>query len=115
MSGDERYLFGEVAGAVVLRDGRVAVVDGQAALIRTYSPEGEHIEDWGGSGEGPGEFSGSPERSFPIAGIDSILVEQFANDGSNIYDDRGRFGRAIRVGAVQLRPCLLGFDPSMSP
>ncbi|WP_420634347.1 hypothetical protein [Candidatus Palauibacter sp.] len=50
MEGDERYLFGRVAGAMVLRDGRIAVLDGQSALIRVYSPEGEHIEDWGGQG-----------------------------------------------------------------
>ena len=116
VSGDERYLLGEVTGAVVLRDGRVAVADGQAALIRTYSPEGEHIEDWGGSGEGPGEFSGSPRKIFPYRG-DSILVEQFANDGSNIYDDRGRFGRAIAPEMwvrFNYDRASLGFDPSMS-
>lgn len=116
MSGDERYLFGEVAGAVVLRDGRVAVVDGQAALIRVYSPQGVHIEDWGGSGEGPGEFSGRPQKILPYRG-DSILVEQFANDGANIYDDRGRFGRAVAPEMWVLfnlhRASL--FDPSLSP
>lgn len=116
MSGDERYLFGEVAGAVVLRDGRVAVVDGQAALIRVYSPEGVHIEDWGGSGEGPGEFSGRPQNILPYRG-DSILVEQFANDGANIYDDRGRFGRAVAPEMwvrFNLHRASL-FDPSLSP
>ena len=116
MSGDERYLFGEVAGAIVLRDGRVAVVDGQAALIRVYSPEGVHIGDWGGSGEGPGEFSGRPRKILPYRG-DSILVEQFANNGSNIYDDRGRFGRAIAPEMWVLfnlhRASL--FDPSLRP
>ena len=116
MSGDERYLFGEVAGAVVLRDGRVAVVDGQAALIRVYSTDGVHIEDWGGSGEGPGEFSGRPRKILPYRG-DSILVEQFASDGSNIYDDRGRFGRAV-APEMWVRfnhdRASLGFDPSMS-
>ncbi len=116
MSGDERYLFGEVAGAVVLRDGRVAVVDRQAALIRVYSLEGVHIEDWGGSGEGPGEFSGRPRKILPYRG-DSILVEQFANNGSNIYDDRGRFGRAVAPEMWVLfnlhRASL--FDPSLSP
>ncbi len=44
MQGDERYLFGEVAGAVMLRDGRIAVLDRQSALIRVYSPDGEHID-----------------------------------------------------------------------
>ena len=116
-SGDERYLFGEVVGAVVLPDGRIAVADRQAYLIRVYSPEGVHIEDWGGRGEGPGEFSDGLLKLFPYRG-DSILVKQFANSGSNVYDDRGRFGRAVRPEMWLLfmydRPSL-GFDPSASP
>lgn len=116
VSGDERYLFGGVNGAVVLRDGRIAVLDGQAARIRVYSADGDHIEDWGRSGEGPGEFSGSPRRMFPYRG-DSILVEQFANDGSTIFDDRGRFGRTVPPEMWLLfqndRASL--FDPSLGP
>ena len=117
VSGDERYLFGEVAGAVVLRDGRIAVLDGQAALIRVYSPEGEYIEDWGGRGEGPGEFAGRPRHIFPYRG-DSILVEQFAYDGSSIFDDRGRFGRAVAPEmwlVFHNDRGSLGFDPSTAP
>ena len=91
--GDERYLFGEVTGAVVLRDGRIAVLDAQAALIRVYSSEGEHIEDWGGQGEGPGEFS-YPGSIFPYRG-DSILVSEFVASSFTILDDRGRFGRRM--------------------
>ncbi|MXX35681.1 MAG: hypothetical protein F4Z50_13110, partial [Gemmatimonadetes bacterium] len=43
-SGDEQYLFGSVRGAIVLPDGRIAVLDQQAALVRVYSPEGVHLE-----------------------------------------------------------------------
>ena len=91
--GDERYLFGEVGGAVVLRDGRIAVLDTQGALVRVYSPEGEHIEDWGGHGEGPGEFS-YPRSIFPYRG-DSILVGEFVASSFTILDDQGRFGRSM--------------------
>ena len=116
VSGDERYLFGRVNGAIVLRDGRIAVLDGQAARIRVYSVDGEHIEDWGGSGEGPGEFSGSPQRMFPYRG-DSILVEQFANEGSIIFDDRGRFGRNVapEMWLVFHNDRASLFDPSLVP
>ena len=116
VSGDERYLFGEVAGAVVLRDGRIAVLDGQAAVIRVYTPEGEYIEDWGGRGEGPGEFSGSLQNIFPYRG-DSILVEQFAYHGSNIFDDRGRFGRGVapEMWLVFHNDRASLFDPSLGP
>ena len=93
MGGDERYLFGEVAGAVMLRDGRIAVLDGQSALIRVYSPEGEHIEDWGGQGEGPGEFT-SAQTISSYRG-DSILVSEFVARRLVIFDDRGRFGRSL--------------------
>ena len=50
VEGDERYLFGWINwknGGVVLRDGRIAVLDGRSARIRVYTAEGEHIEDWG--------------------------------------------------------------------
>lgn len=93
MEGDERYLFGSVAGATVLRDGRIAVLDGQGALIRVYSAEGEHIEDWGGQGEGPGEFT-YPRKMFPYRG-DSILVSEFVARSFTVLDDRGRFGRRM--------------------
>ena len=91
--GDDRYLFGEVTGAVVLRDGRIAVLDAQAALVRVYSAGGEHIEDWGGQGEGPGEFN-LPRSIFPYRG-DSILVSEFVARSFTIFDDRGRFGRRV--------------------
>ena len=91
--GDDRYLFGEVGGALMLRDGRIAVLDMQAALIRVYSAEGEHIEDWGGQGEGPGEFS-YPAGIFPYRG-DSILVSEFVASSFTIFDDQGRFGRRM--------------------
>ena len=90
-SGDERYLFGSVRGAIVLPGGRIAVLDQQAALVRVYSPEGEHLEDWGGRGEGPGEFN-FPVSLFPYRG-DSILVRDLISMGLSVFDDRGRFGR----------------------
>lgn len=91
--GDDRYLFGEVGGAVMLRDGRIGVLDMQAALVRVYSAEGEHVEDWGGQGEGPGEFS-FPTGIFPYRG-DSILVSEFVASGFTVFDDQGRFGRRM--------------------
>lgn len=92
--GDERYLLGWVNwrnGAVVLRDGRIAVLDGRSAQIRVYSAEGEHIEDWGRRGEGPGEFNSYPAHIFPYRG-DSILVSEETLQFS-VFDDAGRFGR----------------------
>ena len=50
-SGDERYLFGHIAGSIALPDGRIAVLDAQAVQVRVYSPQGVHLADWGGKGD----------------------------------------------------------------
>ncbi len=92
--GDERYLFGYVGGAIVLRDGRIAVLDFGAYMVRVYSPDGVHIEDWGGRGEGPGEFTFPPMNIFPYRG-DSILVSEMAATRLTIFDSRGQFGRSV--------------------
>ena len=89
--GDERYLFGLIGGGVVLGDGRIAVLDRLAGLIRVYSPEGTHIEDWGRTGEGPGEFAAA-EGLFPYRG-DSVLVSGSLARRFHIFDHAGRFGR----------------------
>lgn len=89
--GDERYLFGSIGGGLVLADGRIAVLDRLAAVIRVYSPEGTHVEDWGRTGEGPGEFTGA-EGLFPYRG-DSVLVSGSLARRFHVFDHAGRFGR----------------------
>lgn len=97
--GDERYLLGWVnrrSGAVVLGDDRIAVLDGRSAVIRVYSPEGEHIEDWGRRGEGPGEFGSYPAHIFAYRG-DSIVVSEETLQFS-VFDQEGSFGRRAMPG-----------------
>lgn len=89
--GDERYLFGWIGGGVVLGDGRIAVLDRLAGLIRVYSAEGTHIEDWGRTGEGPGEFTAAVGL-FPYRG-DSVLVSGSLARRFHVFDQAGRFGR----------------------
>ena len=99
--GDERYLFGWIGGGGVLGDGRIAVLDRLAGLIRVYSPEGTHIEDWGRTGEGPGEFTAAVGL-FPYRG-DSVLVSGSLARRFHIFDHAGRFGRraATRMQLAQ--------------
>ena len=107
--GDERYLLGWVnprSGAVALRDGRIAVLDGRSALIRVYSADGEHIENWGRRGEGPGEFNSYPAHVFPYRG-DSILVSEDRSLRFSVFDDAGRFGRR----ATPVMQLTLWYDP----
>ena len=69
VEGDERYLFGWINwknGGVVLRDGRIAVLDGRSALIRMYSPR-ESTSRTGEDAARALESSVPRPRSFPIA------------------------------------------------
>ena len=58
--GDSGYVFGDIRDACVLHDGRMVVFDSYDNTISAYSPEGTFLEEFGGRGEGPGEFG----RSF---------------------------------------------------
>lgn len=48
--------FGRVVSVALAPDGRILVADQQADEIRVFAPDGDHLESWGRSGEGPGEF-----------------------------------------------------------
>jgi len=52
--GPPEYAFGNVAGGLLLPDGRVAIADGLASQVRIYDGRGE----WGSSGSGPGSVGG---------------------------------------------------------
>ena len=55
---DERegYLLHQVVGATRLADGRIVIANRSTLQLRYYDPEGRHLFDAGGEGEGPGEF-----------------------------------------------------------
>jgi hypothetical protein len=54
--GPQELIFGQVAGAVAHRDGRIYVLDRQANELRIFSPEGVHLRTVGRQGSGPGEY-----------------------------------------------------------
>ena len=71
---DERegYLLHQVVGATRLSDGRIVIANGSSLQLRYYDPEGKHLFDAGGEGEGPGEFQ-SLDHFTRLPG-DSILA-----------------------------------------
>ena len=58
VEGDAAQQFTGVTGAVRLGDGTVVVADGGSNEVRFFGPDGNHRGTVGGSGEGPGEFTG---------------------------------------------------------
>jgi len=90
---DERedYLLHQVVGATRLADGRVVVANEGTLQLRYYDPEGEHLYDAGGPGEGPGEFES-------LGGIvrlpgDSVLVDSWL--GLTRFGPDGRYASSI--------------------
>lgn len=71
-SGESDYMFYRVAGALRLKDGRIAVADNFANQLRFYSPEGTFLKAVGRKGNGPGEYEYI--RSLARCGADSILA-----------------------------------------
>lgn len=55
-SGDPMYEFASVWDIVRLDDGKLAVADRGATEVRVFTPSGEFVATFGGSGSGPGEF-----------------------------------------------------------
>ncbi|MCK5115397.1 MAG: hypothetical protein KAR44_02280 [Candidatus Aegiribacteria sp.] len=94
--GDSNYVLGQVAGADILPDGSIAVLDPQSSSIKLYSPECEFLMSLGRHGSGPGEFlSPVAMACFPegeeSAEPDSVqpgLVVADAMGGKLIYFDR---------------------------
>lgn len=72
---DERegYLLHRVAGVTRLADGRIAIANRGTLQIRYYDPEGTHLLDAGGEGEGPDEFESL--AGFTRLPGDSIIVD----------------------------------------
>lgn len=56
VEGEDSYQFSRILDVEVAADGRILVANGQTATVRVFDPEGSFIREFGGRGEGPGEF-----------------------------------------------------------
>jgi hypothetical protein len=98
VEGAPEYQLSGVRGVVRLRDGRVAVANGDTRELRFYDAQGRFVRSAGGPGGGPGEFQSLDGivayRGDSLAAWDSgpRRVSVFAPDGS--------FGRAITLQDV---------------
>jgi hypothetical protein len=98
LDGPEEYQLDQVRGAVRLRDGTLAVADGGSQRIRLYDPQGRHLRDLGGRGEGPGEF-GSLSLVRPFRG-DSIAAWDARQKRLTVFDATGGLGRVATVEGI---------------
>ena len=64
--GEEPYMLHNVFGATRLSDGRIVVANHGSSELRVFDEFGTHLVNWGGRGEGPGEFSGDLHQVRPL-------------------------------------------------
>ena len=89
----ERYLLHRVVGAARLDDGRIVVLNEGSLQLKYYDPEGKHLHDAGGPGEGPGELQ-PPLSYFTRLPGDSILVASWRS-GFVRFGPDGRYASSI--------------------
>lgn len=72
LNGPEEYQLIEIADAARRSDGGVVVVDRGARAVRLYDAQGTFLKTLGGSGAGPGEFTG-PASVLITAGDTGVI------------------------------------------
>ena len=94
MEGEDPYLFDRVFGAAVLSDGRIVIGDAGTKELRVFDRNGNHLETWGGEGEGPGEF-GASDRPYALALLpgDSIILWEYSFPELKVFGPDGEFLR----------------------
>ncbi len=88
-NGPPEYLFGDVAGLDVMADGTIAVLDGHAAEVRTFAPDGSFIRRIGRRGDGPGELSGEASLALVAVAPESFVVPDIMGQSINRYSLAG--------------------------
>ena len=113
MDGEEPYLLSGAGDGTRLSDGRIVVVNRSTNELRVFDARGTHVATWGGTGEGPGEFTelGSVHR-WPA---DSIAAWTAARLGISVLASDGSFGRTFRMAGdgreSHGRPLWIFFTP----
>jgi len=81
--------FGAIMGLAILRDGRIAVLDGQAKQVRLFDPTGAYLRSFGGEGQGPGEL----EVGWGLMrdGRDRLWVPDYRNARMSVFDPDSGF------------------------
>ena len=93
MVGEDPYLFHRVFGAAVLSDGRIVIGDDGPKELRVFDGSGNHLETWGGQGEGPGEFGGNQLWGMAVLPGDSIIVWHFWYPELTVFGPDGKLVR----------------------
>jgi len=86
--GEEALQFFRIRGVLRFEDGRIAALNGGSNTIRIFGPDGSLLTEFGGSGDGPGEF-----RSLGSAHIlraDTLIIWDGRRPGFSFFTVSGQ-------------------------
>jgi hypothetical protein len=137
VDGDENYQLYDVAGAMQLPNGNIAVLNSGSSQIRMYDAAGKFIAAHGRKGDGPGEFrkpirlyvlgdtlavfDGAPMRLTLLTSDGRVLaLRTVAADSARFGMDEWLFernwidGPQLSVGRAAVKPALSRLPPQDS-
>jgi hypothetical protein len=91
--GDSTCTFGIIQDALIMRDGRMLVLDRQSACIKVFDPAGGYLEQVSRRGGGPGELN-MPWEFFQMPG-GNVMVLEMLKQGFVVLDDSLHFQSEI--------------------
>ena len=96
-SAGDTILFGPISQIAVNGDGDILVLEGQRSpLVHVFGPDGTHLSQVGGQGQGPGEYRYL--SSAAIGAADSVYLWEFVKNQILIYDpDNFTYARSVDV------------------
>ena len=93
-SKGELYLFGSIAGAASLSDGRIVVSDRQPPGVRMFDSVGAFVRQIGRVGQGPGEYT-SVGGVVVLAGDTFAVRGGYVGRATQVFDPGGDFVRTL--------------------
>ena len=95
-SGEADQLF-RVTDATRLLDGRIVIANSGSNELRVFTADGSHAGNWGGRGEGPGEFTSYSPAAVALWPGDSVAAANPWGGRLSLFDRDGNHGRDVRL------------------
>jgi hypothetical protein len=92
-NGAPEYQFFRVSDGMILRDGRIAVLNAGTQQLRFYDAHGRFLSSQGERGKGPGEYA-APYQVMPFPG-DSLLIYDIGLARFTVIDPSGQEARTF--------------------
>ena len=100
--GPPEYLFGDVTGAIRLKDGSIVVADEQSYSLRKFTPNGDLAWTSGQKGKAPGEYEGLRlVRGCPDS---ELTVYDWVLDRITDLDAEGRVSDTQALASLDVNP-----------